>query len=353
MACSDIIILLTNHGFLDYTLRIDSSKCPKLLLPVANGGISHLFSGPLRGGPLVAIKKFRTQYDQALRARVYDKRVAKEIHTWSECNHPNILTINRVAKFHEHLAIITDWEDNGSLLEYLSHHPSVDRYQLSTSICAGLAYLHGHSIIHGSLKGTNVLISQDGAPMLMDFGMGSLRDLIPQTNSSGRPKYLLRWTPPEIYEGRSSYTMSGDIYSLGMSCIDGDRLWAILKKCWSYHPGSRPSAEAVRSKIDHKTDRQSSEEVRSGMETENVDPEEHLSTAADWSNMQPISAKNPDPTGCPSTGAVLDGMQTIRAKNLDVVGGPSSEAIRDEVETIRAEHRKKAGGKWQNLFCWK
>ncbi|CAE6420182.1 unnamed protein product [Rhizoctonia solani] len=65
---------------------------------------------------------------------------------------------------------------------------------------------------------TNVLISQDGVPMLMDFGMTTLRDLIPQTNP--RPKYSLRWTPPDIYNGKSTYTMSGDLYSLGMTILE-------------------------------------------------------------------------------------------------------------------------------------
>ena len=27
--------------------------------------------------------------------------------------------------------------------------------------------------------------------------------------------------------------------------IDGDKLWAVLTKCWSYDPEDRPSAEAV------------------------------------------------------------------------------------------------------------
>ncbi|CAE6433846.1 unnamed protein product, partial [Rhizoctonia solani] len=136
----------------------------------------------------------------------------------------------------------------------------------------------------------------------------------------------------------------------------GDRVWAILKKCWSYHPGKRPSVESVRSEIDPTTDRESSEEVRSGMETmatKNLDPKEHLSTAADQSIMEPMTTDNLDPMDWLSTGAMLDEMETIRAENLDAMGGPSSEAVWDKVETISPEHRKRAGSELQKLFSQK
>ncbi|CAE7202651.1 unnamed protein product [Rhizoctonia solani] len=333
MSCSDVITLLKNQGCLDLTTQINSSKCPKLLSLVSIGGTTEIFSGSLNGDTLVAIKKVKTNHDQQMQARVYDE---------------------------------------------------------STLICAGLAYLHDRNIIHGSLKGSNVLISQDGTPMLMDFGMARLQLLIPQTIT--RPKYLLRWTPLEIYEEKSSYTLSGDIYSLGMTIleaftsqvpfadltdnllvmhvavsrniptrpktipmnsIDGDRVWEILKKCWSYNPRNRPSAEAVQSEIDPKMDHQSSEEVQSGIETlisKNPDPEEHLGAAVDWSKMEPITAQNLNPMDQPSTGVVLDKMETVRAKNLDAVGSLSSEAVGDKVKTIRPEHSKKAGGTWRKLF---
>ncbi|CAE7088801.1 unnamed protein product [Rhizoctonia solani] len=323
--------------------QIDSSKCPKLLPPVAYSNVGDVFSGPLQDGTLVAIKKIRTNYEQAKQVRVYDK---------------------------------------------------------SSSICAGLAYLHDLNIIHGNLKGTNVLISQDGTPMLMDFGMASLWDLIPQT--SPRPKHSLRWTPPDIYNGKSTYTMSGDIYSLGMTIleaftsqvpfadltddllvmhvavsrniptrpetiptntIDGDRLWAILTKCWSYNPKNRPSAEAVRSEIAPESannltpaDHPISEEARSEMEPitgENSNPKDHPITEVDRSKMETITVENVDPVDGPSTEAVRDETQATAVVNLDAVDRPTTEEVPSKAETIRPERRKGAFGRLRKWFSRK
>ncbi|EUC67720.1 tyrosine kinase catalytic domain protein, partial [Rhizoctonia solani AG-3 Rhs1AP] len=159
----------------------------------------------------------------------------------------------------------------------------------SGAICEGLVYLHGINIVHGDLKGANVLIAQDGTPMLADFGNASLDISNPTlgfTQNDTKPGISVRWAAPELFdEGTSLPTMAGDIYSLGMTIletftseipfpdkadrsvlvhvllqkkiptrpekfiptksIDGNKLWAILTKCWSYDPKSRPSARAV------------------------------------------------------------------------------------------------------------
>ncbi|CUA74372.1 hypothetical protein RSOLAG22IIIB_11162 [Rhizoctonia solani] len=132
----------------------------------------------------------------------------------------------------------------------------------------------------------NILISRDGHPMLMDFGNASLEDPILRfTQTNTRPSISHRWAAPEILMGTSSHTTAGDIYSLGMTILeaytsqipfphrtdhslfmhiviekshpirpqnsipinskDGEKLWNILTRCWSYDPKDRPNAETV------------------------------------------------------------------------------------------------------------
>ncbi|KAL5638658.1 hypothetical protein ACGC1H_003124 [Rhizoctonia solani] len=218
MPCADVVALLTNHGCKDYTDFLDHPTCSRY--PIANGGLGDVFFGKLINGTSIAIKTIRSHYEPGKQARVYHKRAAKEIYMWSKCKHPNIVRLIGLAVFHDCLAMISRWEVHGSLLQYLSRHPAADRCNLSTSMCAGLAYLHRNDIVHGDLKGANVLISRDGTPMLMDFGNASLLDATLQfTQTNTGPSYSLRWSPPEILEGTSLHTMAGDIYSLGMTIL--------------------------------------------------------------------------------------------------------------------------------------
>ncbi|KEP45079.1 tyrosine kinase catalytic domain protein, partial [Rhizoctonia solani 123E] len=268
----------------DVTDSLDLSACSQH--PFASGGFGDVFFGRLCDRTAVAIKTIRTYYKPGEDALVYNKQAAKEVYPWSKCKHPNVVQLTGLAVFRDCVAMVSHWEENGNLLNYLSSHSSTDRCGLSIAICDGLAYLHEINIVHGDLKGANVLIAQDGTPMLADFGNASLDISNPTlgfTQNDTKLGISVRWAAPEMFdEGISLPTMAGDIYSLGMETftsevpfpgksdmwilvnilipkkmptrpeqviptksIDGDKLWAILAKCWSYDPKDRPKAGAV------------------------------------------------------------------------------------------------------------
>ncbi|KAG8713893.1 hypothetical protein FRC11_010593 [Ceratobasidium sp. 423] len=265
MTCAKIVTILTKHDCTDLTSLLDEPNCSRY--PIANGGLGDVFCGQLLNGTSVAIKTIRASYDEGQLARVYNKRAAKEIYTWSKCKHPNVVKLIGLAVFRECLAMISRWEENGNLSQYLSKHPSTDRCQL----------------VHGDLKGANILIAKDGTPMLMDFGNAGLLDATLQfTQTNTGPSLTPRWTAPEILEGVTKHTTAGDVYSLGMETFisevpfadksdqalfvhivlkkqtptrpekiipsrstSGDNLWDILTRCWSFDPKDRPSARVV------------------------------------------------------------------------------------------------------------
>ena len=90
------------------------------------------------------------------------------------------------------------------------------RLQLFRDLCGAVHHVHQNLLVHGDIKGGNVLVTRAGTVKLLDFGIAKLLD--PAANGTGRPATLLLMTPdyasPEQMRGESITTAS-DVYSLG------------------------------------------------------------------------------------------------------------------------------------------
>jgi hypothetical protein len=62
------------------------------------------------------------------------KSAARELHAWSKYNDPNVVKLLGVAQFRDRIAMVSAWMDNGTLNQYLSHFPDVDRCLLVCTI---------------------------------------------------------------------------------------------------------------------------------------------------------------------------------------------------------------------------
>lgn len=284
MSSADIITLLEKQGCENLTSRLNFQAYSEY--PVSTGGYGDVYSGRLVDDTPVAIKIIRPHDSDGLSAGKYQKRAAKELYAWSKCNHPNVLRLLGLAEFRNRLAMISLWAENGTLPSYIRKNPLVNRCSLSTSVSEGLAYLHVNGIIHGDLKGANILVSSDGVPMLTDFGNAKLAEATLAFTTTAAVSFSPRWTAPEILEGSTSHSRAGDVYALGMAILEiisgevpfsrvgemqiptmvlvkkatpprpekqiptrsvcGDILWALLMKCWAREPKLRPSSAQVR-----------------------------------------------------------------------------------------------------------
>ncbi len=93
------------------------------------------------------------------------------------------------------------------------------RLRLFESVCSAVHYAHRNLIVHCDLKPSNILVTAEGVPKLLDFGIAKLLhpdldDAMP-TLTLGPRMLTPEYASPEQVSGRPITTAS-DVYSLGV-----------------------------------------------------------------------------------------------------------------------------------------
>ncbi len=91
-----------------------------------------------------------------------------------------------------------------------------DRVHLFRTICDAVGFAHANLVVHRDLKPANILVTKDGRPILLDFGIAKLLD--PQdTDEQTRPDDRLltpEYAAPEQLHGDPTTTAT-DVFALG------------------------------------------------------------------------------------------------------------------------------------------
>ncbi|HSS99522.1 MAG TPA: protein kinase [Terriglobales bacterium] len=167
----------------------------------------------------VAIKLARS----GMAAGRYLRRFRSERQIMASLDHPNIARLLDGGTTEEGIPYL--------VMEYIEGQPidaycdsrslnTVARLKLFCQVCSAVQYAHQSLVIHRDLKPGNILVTSDGIPKLLDFGIAKLLDpeLFFQTVEAGGTM-MKAMTPeyasPEQVRGDAITTVS-DVYSLGV-----------------------------------------------------------------------------------------------------------------------------------------
>ncbi len=94
------------------------------------------------------------------------------------------------------------------------------KLRLFLTVCSAVQYAHNHLIVHRDLKPGNILVTPDGTPKLLDFGIAKLLDSSTLRPGAENTLPLVRLFTPEFASPEQvrgdPVTTATDVYSLGI-----------------------------------------------------------------------------------------------------------------------------------------
>jgi len=235
----DSLLTAHEHGEFDFTepaafldaLKVLEQRTARLLegqrigpyrvvRELGRGGMSRVYLAARADQAFekqVAIKVV----ERGLDAADVTQRFQSERQILARLDHPNITRILDGGTTEDGLPyLVMDYVEGEPIDQYCDAR-ALDvaaRLKLFQGVCTAVHYAHQNLIIHRDIKPGNVLVTHDGVPRLLDFGIAKLVATEVQPSESTRT-VLRRLTPeyasPEQVRGEALTTAS-DVYSLGV-----------------------------------------------------------------------------------------------------------------------------------------
>ncbi|KAJ4477784.1 kinase-like domain-containing protein [Lentinula edodes] len=218
-----------SHGVLPPSMYLKDLVCESTTA-VTGGGFADIWIGRWENRR-VCVKVLRFFQLGSDRDKLL-KDLSKEVLLWKQLKHPNILPFLGVNAdlFSPSFCIISPWMSNGDVMSY-SRRLSLDirtRLEHTIQIAEGIAYLHGLDppVVHGDIKGANILISDDCRCCLADFGLSVLDTQSINATHTATVQGSLRWLAPEFInptptpQHNQGKLTSRDIYAFGCTVFE-------------------------------------------------------------------------------------------------------------------------------------
>ena len=173
------------------------------------GGQKYVFIAT-RNGIKVAVKVLRG---------VSPERDVREIEFYKKYqNHAGIPKIIEVVPHDDELVIIEEYIDGENLAKCCGHYKSQDRKigKLIVDICAIMTPFWEAGIVHRDLKPDNIIVSKDGVPTVIDFGIHKDPENTTITSTDLQPHTVRFCAPEQLIPNKASISYRTDFFCLAL-----------------------------------------------------------------------------------------------------------------------------------------
>ena len=241
-------------GVLRYSLGPDRRIGPyKLIRELGHGGMGTVFLAARADEQFekrVALKVVRgSDSEEVVRFFRRERQILAGL------EHPNICRLLDGGSTEEGLPYFVMEYVEGEPIDHFCDERKLsipERLNLFEGVCSAVQYAHRSLVVHRDLKPGNILVTSEGVPKLLDFGIAKL--LNPGVVGGGAHETVMALTPdyasPEQVRGRA-ITTATDVYSLGVI------LFELLTGHRPYRVKSSEHVEVLKAVVEEEPDRPS------------------------------------------------------------------------------------------------
>jgi eukaryotic-like serine/threonine-protein kinase len=192
-----------------------------VLHALGSGGMGVVYAAQQdRPRRTVAIKVLR----RGFRHPEIVKRFEREAEVLGRLQHAGIAQVfsfhpgDRTAPAH----LVMELIDGPTITEYAQAHglSIAERVELVIMLCDGVQHAHDRGVIHRDLKPGNVLVTADGRPKILDFGVARAIGLevqsAPQTSHGQLLGTLAYMSPEQLRGATGEVDARSDVYAIGV-----------------------------------------------------------------------------------------------------------------------------------------
>ena len=167
---------------------------------------SHVSVGS--SGSIEMVNRFKTKF-------------LKEARNIARLNHPNIISIFDLFEENGTAYYVMEYAERGSLASIIKEQGHLTETIAINYICQiakAIEYIHQKKMNHLDIKPANIMISEIGEAILIDFGLSKQYDSLTGSQTSTTPVGISEgYAPMEQYKqgGVEEFTPETDIYALG------------------------------------------------------------------------------------------------------------------------------------------
>lgn len=189
----------------------------RLIEQIGHGGMGEVYRAERADGQYkkrVAIKFVRAGFDTA----AIFERFRKERQVLASLDHPNIARLLDGGTTEKGIPyVVMELIEGTPIDQYCQLHKLnlTERLRLFQQVASAVQYAHQRLVIHRDIKPGNILVTEEGTPKLLDFGIAKILDPAAAFEETLMNPMTVEYASPEQIRGEP-ITTATDVYSLGV-----------------------------------------------------------------------------------------------------------------------------------------